>query len=1122
MKKLFSVILASAMVMQVSSFSAMAEDEIVIHVSTTGASTGTGTATDPVDSLNAATEIAKNYVDKTVKIAVHGGKYKIDNTLTLNNGNRNSQLTYVTYGDGEVIFTGATELEGKDFENVTDASVLKRIPKEARTKVLQYDLSKEGIDYRDSDNLPYLYVNDNMKTMSRYPNDGHLFAKEASGTTSFTFTDVDVSKWENAKDMKLCGSTGATFFWYTADASVSGSVITADKTVRKNTEFFVENLVEEIDVPGEYAIDRENDILYYYPAENLKNAEIEITTFMSNAVEMTNSTNVTFDGLTFEKIGGRAFNVVNGTNIEIKNCKINYISKDAAINFSGNNSRIFENSFYGCAGNVITFHGGSVKTLTRGNVEVTNNRISYCGFRDRSSIISSGSSATSAPSDFGNKVNNNLIQDCMTFMCIAINANDYEIKGNEIVNQGYWIGDGGAIYMGRSNVKYGTEVAYNFIHEGHRNDPAYAYCGIYPDDGYGGANFHHNVVADMYQGMITNLGPNGKLNNNLFINNSHPSGMGAVMTRYTPEDGAVENGHQEMMYNEANTILNKTTYGKAFGEYYPLIKEGLSRKPYFAAWNTEVTGNVTIFGNYSKDKRAFTGKPWHPYYKKDGKTIVIPGEDALVAKNPGALSYKKSYIGSYRFEGYAIDVLSLYGAKITDKNGTDLNGTNEGNPTFEWNDAYFKDAANQDYTLTDAFLCDVSTVGEIDMSGVSIVSSKDLYGKNPEKVDIISPKNGEENVYEDVDFAWERAENSSKYRLVVATDEDLKNTVVDETFNDAADAMIKTKTLEKGKKYYWQITAIGIAKNDSFEAKSDVYSFTTRSEDIWTKEGVEYAKDLLDEQIKAYDDGLIVYTDNTIPANLKTLSENSKKGIENAKTQAELDNLEENIIDALKNSEQYINDINPEITECNVIQESDDVSIKGAGFGKNKKVSVMVTNPQYNLENASFDLTSVQYTDIIKSDKNGIISFKFNTRVNNEDRSGIYTVYLKSEDGKIVTKKYSYGFVSAGDIMYKTSTGETVTDISEHAGEELTMYCEIENGTEKIITPCIITAFYNEGVLKQVSGNSEHSIDSMTSKNVEWKVTVADTFEKAQVMFIDSLMTLKPLTKARVIYEITE
>ena len=164
----------------------------------------------------------------------------------------------------------------------------------------------------------------------------------------------------------------------------------------------------------------------------------------------------------------------------------------------------------------------------------------------------------------------------------------------------------------------------------------------------------------------------------------------------------------------------------------------------------------------------------------------------------------------------------------------------------------------------------------------------------------------------------------------------------------------------------------------------------------------------------------------------------------------------------------------------------------------------------------------MQYTDIIKSDKNGIISFKFNTRVNNEDRSGIYTVYLKSEDGKIVTKKYSYGFVSAGDITYKNSAGEVVTDISLYSGQNLTMSCEVENGTDSSITPCIITAFYNDGTLKQVSSNSDNSIDGMTSKNIEWNVTVADSFKKVQVMFMDSLVTLKPLTKVRVIYEVVE
>lgn len=1129
MKKILSTILASMFLLQFTAITVMAEEEVVIHVSTTGTSEGTGTAEDPVDSLNRAAELAKTYSGQAVKIAVHEGKYNIEETLSLQNVNSGSEgapITYTAYGDGDVIFTGATELSGSDFEKVTDANVLKRMPRNARTEVLQFDLSAAGIDYTDSDEIvPYLYVNNSLKTMSRYPNEGFLKATAATGTLSFTYSDIDISKWETAKDMYICGSTGATYFWYTFPASVEGSTITANRKVRKNTEFFVENLIEELDVPGEYAIDRENDILYYYPAEDLKTSKIEITSFLKNAVEMTNTNNVIFDGLTFEKIGGKAFNIVNAENVYIKNCNINYIQGSQAIYFKGNESKITDNTFYGCAGNVITFHGGSVKTLTYGNVEVVNNRISYCGFRDRMSIIDSGSSATSAPSDFGNKINNNLIQDCMTFMSIVCNANDYEIKNNEIVNQGYWIGDGGAIYMGRSNVKYGTEVAYNYIHEGHRGDPAYAYCGIYSDDGYGGTNFHHNVVKDMYQGMIANLGANGKLNNNLFINNSHPFGMGAVMTNYTVSGGAVENGHQDMMYNEANTILNKTTYGAAFGEYYPLIKEGLSRKPYFAAWDTEVTGNVTILGDYSTTTKAFGSRPWHPYYEKDGTTVVIPGEEVLVAANPDALMYGSRYIGSNLYTGYYVDTLMLYGAKITDDEGNDLNGTNTGNPTFNWDDAYFKDPENQDYSLTDVFSCDVSTVEEIDMSNVGIVSSTnpELYTENPESITLLSPANGEENVYEEVDFTWERVKNASKYRLIVANDAGMTDVVVDETFNDGADAMIKTESLEMGKTYYWQITAYAIAKNDSFEVSSDVYSFTTRTADIWNREGSEYAKGLLDEQIKAYEDGLIIYTDDTIQTTLENLSENSKNIIENATTQAELDSVEDSIIEELANSAQYINDINPEITECRVDQDSDDVYVTGTGFGKSKKVSVIVTNPDYNIENSHFDLTTVQYTDIIKSDKNGIISFKFNTRVENEDRSGVYTLYIKSENGEIIEKKYSYGIISAGDVICKDANGAEIVDITNYHGEEITMNCEIDNGTDAAITPCIITAFYNNGTLNQVSSDSSNSVEAMSKATAEWTVNVSDSdFTKAQVMFMDSLVTLKPLTKVRVIYELTE
>ena len=187
--------LVSAMMIQASSFSVMAEGEVLIHVSTTGTSAGTGTAEDPVNSLQSATELAKTYSEKDIKIVVHGGEYKLDKTLTMQNINASypeRNITYKAYGDGEVVFSGATELDNDKFEHITDASVLKRIQRNARTKVVQYDLSQEGIDYIDSDpSLPYLFVNDSMKTMARYPNDGHLVATEADGTREFTFSDLN-------------------------------------------------------------------------------------------------------------------------------------------------------------------------------------------------------------------------------------------------------------------------------------------------------------------------------------------------------------------------------------------------------------------------------------------------------------------------------------------------------------------------------------------------------------------------------------------------------------------------------------------------------------------------------------------------------------------------------------------------------------------------------------------------------------------------------------------------------------------------------------------------------------------------------------------------------------------
>ena len=183
----------------------------------------------------------------------------------------------------------------------------------------------------------------------------------------------------------------------------------------------------------------------------------------------------------------------------------------------------------------------------------------------------------------------------------------------------------------------------------------------------------------------------------------------------------------------------------------------------------------------------------------------------------------------------------------------------------------------------------------------------------------------------------------------------------------------------------------------------------------------------------------------------------------------------------------------------------------------------MVTNPDYDNITAKeeFDLTSVQYTDTLTADGTGVIEFVFNTRINNEDRSGDYTLYL-GYNGKILKRTYNYGIISAGNITYKNSDGEIISDLSEYSGKTITMCCDIDNDTNMTISPAAVTAFYNNDKLYSVLVNTDNIINEKEEKEIVWEAYIPENFSKVtqiKVLFVDSMITLSPLTKAKVIFE---
>lgn len=82
------------------------------------------------------------------------------------------------------------------------------------------------------------------------------------------------------------------------------------------------------------------------------------------------------------------------------------------------------------------------------------------------------------------------------------------------------------------------------------------------------------------------------------------------------------------------------------------------------------------------------------------------------------------------------------------------------------------------------------------------------------------------------------------------------------------------------------------------------------------------------------------------------------------------------------------------------------------------------------------------------------------------------------------------------------------------------MSCVMHNNTQLGISPAVVTAFYNNNTLVSAVIDDTHTIEANSSKELVWTADVnTDSITMAKVLFVDSIATLKPLTRYRVIYE---
>ncbi len=895
------------------------EDDLMklqgVYVQENGKDTNNGFSNSPVATLDRASKIAAGYAkaygfNYPVHIFVKGGKYRFSETLKLDSkvfGSENFKGLKIVGYDGEVEFTGSTKIPSEKFKPVTDASTLARLPKAGRGRVAYVDLNELGVTsikkndslISNNDWLPYLYLNDKEQVNARWPNTDFATVYSVPQRGSIGYSEANCNRWEQADDLRVTAFFGVD---YEYRRSKIQSVDTKSMTLIQKTgeymmptgsgvgkRWYASNLLEEIDLPGEWYVDRTNNVLYYYPPYTLKNADLELVTLLNTSMfDITGCRNITFSNIKFAKVGGKGIVANKSDGLSVLDCKFQHI-QDSCITVLENsfNFTAMGNEVYMCHTVFADMLAGNIVTAESGNFKISNNRFINVGIypHTANAVFKGGLSSPERVGNIGVEINNNVIQDCANAVA-AINVIGANIKihHNEIVNHARHIKDGGAIYQGRTNSFRGNDISFNYIHDFNKDN---FYCGIYSDDGSAGGYWHHNITKDINRLCIVGAGPETQFMYNLAINNKV---AGTVGDRMSWSADLYGNGGK--MQKEVEKALENENYANTF----PQLKEALKRDPFFAPYNGVYFGNVGI---------------------------NAIGES-----------------GAYGIQ----EQIATYGAKTIERNGKDfnldgLNSTKEGNKGYVYSDDYFQDPENEIWDVKeDSQLAeDYPELLEIKTEEIGIEDEYSSLLKNEDSFKLIYPSNGLTGIQpKNLRFSWELMQGAGKYKLVVATDPELTNVVLEKTvYPDGDYIAFETSDLELDSVYYWKVYAEGMARQSKFikESNGVPYCFKTAKKEEFSKDNLKLAIDTLNEFSESIKSGDYEY-EQVFVDELEEIIKKSEEVYRSSINQDEVDETEEVIYAFIKRSPFYMkldykspSFITDSTTEWTTLQKSEDTVV---------------------------------------------------------------------------------------------------------------------------------------------------------------------------------------------------
>lgn len=543
-----------------------------VYVAVDGVDTNSGTLQKPVASLEAARDLVRRYKQNGklstngCTVWIRGGTYYRNATFTLDaqdSGTQSAPISYRAYANETVILTGALPI--KNFTSVSDASTLARLPASARSAVRMADLKplgipdygsltnrgasrQERVDLRSGYTRPWmveLFFDDQRQQLSRWPNQDkseEVWAytvapvpgtwKENPTDNWFTYREENPSKWALTEEAWVHGMW--TYGWsdsYEKVLAIDGGAkkITTDRPgdygFTADCPYEALNVLEELDQPGEWVIDRANHRIYFWPPAIGINERSALSVLAADFINAVDVSHVTLQNIVFERGRASGISLRRSSNVLVAGCTFRNL---------GNMGVVVGNSIYNSSADILpvthNYEGGR------------SNRVVGCLLHDlgEGGIVLSGGDRTTLEPCGHMALNNYIHHFNVNVRCyrpavkldgvgatvshanihdsphhaISFEGNDHVIEYCNIYRVCKDTEDAGVIYScGRDWRQRGTVIRYNFIHPSREH-------GIYLDDFTCGVTMHGNILLNVNFPILIGGGRDNTASNNLVIGHS--------------------------------------------------------------------------------------------------------------------------------------------------------------------------------------------------------------------------------------------------------------------------------------------------------------------------------------------------------------------------------------------------------------------------------------------------------------------------------------------------------------------------------------------------------------------------------------------------------------------------